>query len=143
MGKKRTYSTLDGHTEVYRDEPDRSITYLKITRHMPKKCKTYFCYYFYNPRNGKPNKDPREPDVYRYNFRIFWKKDGPVLYEYKQYITSGGAKNCDHSEWTEASKTSDFNLFPNYTGMVQRIQSIIAEHYLLTDLADSNKTEVL
>lgn len=137
MGRRRTYSTLDGHVEAYEDpQPGHSQTFLKIDRHMPKKGKTYFQYYFYNPRNSNPRKGSREPDVYRYHFRIFWKKDGPVLYEYKQYI-SNNFKNCDRTEWSVASKTNDFNLFPNYNEMIRRIQSVIAEHYILTDLADS------
>jgi len=132
---KKDRHPLNGHQELYK-RGEFVDTYLKVTRHLVRKNKTYFMYYFPNPR-----KDKQEPDVYRYYFRILWGNE-PRLQQHIQYIATepgtGKVKKVRSGFWEDSDKHSDFNLFPNYNGMVDKIKSLIAEYELLYNSTDPN-----
>lgn len=137
MSNKKRKNGLNGYTELYKKGIDgRADVYFTITRHMASRHKTYFMYWFNNPRNGSATRDSREPDVYRYFFRIRWDKGG-LLQKHEQPIING---HSQHGKWKDCNPTSDFNLFPNYREMVDKIKTHIVEHEILTDFTDSKET---
>lgn len=121
---------LDGHTEIYeaaRSKKNGSTvdTYFCILKHDEIKRVTKFCYYFANPRNPL-TRNKLEPDIYRWTFRITW--DTGKLQKYVQY-----ADKTRKPYWKNCDPNDDFNMFPNYATMFQKVEAIIAEYYILTD----------
>lgn len=137
MSNKKRKHGLNGYTEVYQEATEgRVATYFTITRHMESRKKTYFMYWFDNPRNANRSRDPREPDVYRYYFRIRWDK-GVLLQKHRSEISDGQKRP---GYWVDCSPTDDFNLFPNYKMMVEKIKSCIVEHMILNSSTDSKES---
>ena len=128
MSKKKDVG-LNGHTEIHEDVGYRAgktnPTWLTITRHMHSRKKTYFMYWFKNPRS-EDQRNNEEPDIYRWHFRIRWDK-GPLLQRHVQYVG-----NSRPSHWENVRPDEQFNVFEqNGALVIERIKGIILEYELL------------